>query len=235
MIKINKKVGETPLELIDRVRLENSELKDEKLSYAGRLDPMAEGEMIILVGEENNEREKYLGLDKEYVATFLVGVKTDTGDILGLHKGTDFEQKDFADIHKTIQSFIDIKKQTYPWFSGKTVDGKKLFEYFKEGNTDIERPILDVDIKEVEFLKQVKISKDDLQKYIFDSISKVNGDFRQKEILEDWSNIFINTSDEFQTFDIKIKVSSGTFIRALCEEFDFPVCLLRLKRTKVFI
>jgi tRNA U55 pseudouridine synthase TruB len=70
MILIDKKVGETPLELINRIRIEMPELKDERLSYAGRLDPMAEGQMLILVGDENDNREKYLGLDKEYEAEF---------------------------------------------------------------------------------------------------------------------------------------------------------------------
>ena len=49
MISFQKQVGETPLEMLDRLRIEQPSLRDEKLSYAGRLDPMAEGEMLFLL------------------------------------------------------------------------------------------------------------------------------------------------------------------------------------------
>ena len=56
-IKLYKEKGETPLERLDRFREENPEYGEVKLSYAGRLDPMAEGVMLILIGDENKERE----------------------------------------------------------------------------------------------------------------------------------------------------------------------------------
>jgi len=252
MIKVYKNVGETPLELIERIRKERPELEKERLSYAGRLDPMAEGEMIILVGEENNHREKYLGADKEYVATFLVGVSTDSGDILGLttNKSMDPQYSSGDDafgvvipeavsgiqaLEKNLEKIKNIKKQTYPWFSGKTVNGKKLFEYFKEGDLSIDRPTLDVEIKESKLIVNSQKSKEEIKKYIFESVGKVKGDFRQEEILDKWSGAFGAAPQTLQTFEVKLLVSSGTFIRALTEEFSFPVCLLKLKRTKVFI
>lgn len=236
MIIVNKRVGETPLELLDRLRKEKTDLKNQKLSYAGRLDPMAEGEMIILVDEENNEREKYLKVDKEYVATFLIGVFTDSGDILGLiKKNENVERFSDENLNEQVKNLKKIKKQTYPWFSGKTVKGKKLFEYFKEGNLNIERPSLEVEIKQSDLLNSEVIKKQDLEKYIYESIHKVKGDFRQDEILNSWRKFFEFAPQEFQIFKVEFLVSSGTFIRALIEEFDFPVCLLKLKRTKVLL
>lgn len=235
MIVANKKIGETPLQLIKRLREEKKELKKEKLSYAGRLDPMAEGEMVVLVGEENNEREKFLNADKEYIATFLVGISTDSGDILGLIESLEHRVESVENIKDKLNNIKELKEQTYPWFSGKTVKGKKLFEYFKEGNLDIERPKLSVEIKEVEFIKSELILKQDLENYIFDSINKVKGDFRQEEILNKWRDFFEIAPQNLQIFEVKFLVSSGTFIRALTEEFDFPNCLLKLKRTKVLI
>lgn len=249
MLRINKKVGETPLQLLERIRKEKPELKDERLSYAGRLDPMAEGEMIILVGDENNEREKYLKADKEYEATFLVGFETDTGDVLGkitnsknqippLHQGFEGQAnpKQITNYKSQTENLKKLETQKYPWFSGKTVNGKKLFEYFKEGKVDFERPELKVEVESIELRVQSTERKEDLKKYIFESINKVKGDFRQKEILEGWRAAFERAAQkELKTFTIKTKVSSGTFIRAFCEEFDFPCCLLNLKRTKVFL
>ena len=84
VLNLYKQVGITPLQLIKKFVRSNPEYKDEKLGYAGRLDPMAEGVMIILVGDENKKREKYLDLNKKYEVGILFGVSTDTHDVLGL-------------------------------------------------------------------------------------------------------------------------------------------------------
>lgn len=250
MLLAFKKIGETPLEVLERVRREQPELAAEKLSYAGRLDPMAEGQMLVLVGEENKpeNREKFLRLDKEYVANFLIGVKTDTGDCLGLVQKTGLSQNSTnqkisnESIGQQVENLKKIKTQIYPWFSGKTVDGIKLFDHFKAGNMDIERPSQTVEIKEVELLQIREENLDELKKYIFDAVGKVSpsGDFRQKEIVQKWTEFFATAQTQqtqhvttFQTFQIRVLVSSGTFIRAFTEHFEFPTMLLKLNRTKI--
>ena len=78
ILNLYKEVGETPLERLERFKKDNSEYANEKMTYAGRLDPMAEGVLIVLVGEECLNKEKYLGLDKEYEFEVLFGFRTDT-------------------------------------------------------------------------------------------------------------------------------------------------------------
>lgn len=255
MLIIDKKIGETPLELLDRLRRERPELGNEKLSYAGRLDPMAEGSMLILVGEENKDRDKYLGFDKEYVAEFLIGTKTDTGDVLGLigmqgyqKEGIEIPEISKEMIENKVKKLLNIKEQKYPWFSGRTVNGVKLFDHYKSGNLDIERPIQKVVIKEVELLDFKELDVSEIEKYIFDSIAKVSGDFRQKKIIKNWQDFFtvrrsgiadskklMQPADKMLTFQIRIVVSAGTYIRALTENFDWPATLLKLKRTRIFV
>ncbi|HDQ16562.1 MAG TPA: hypothetical protein ENN31_00340, partial [Candidatus Vogelbacteria bacterium] len=87
MLNIYKPQGLTPKETLNLLRLERPDLVEEPLSYAGRLDPLAEGVLPVLVGkEENQNREKYLKMDKKYLARFIFGFSTDTGDIMGLIK-----------------------------------------------------------------------------------------------------------------------------------------------------
>lgn len=244
MLITYKKVGETPLEVINRIRIEKPDLSSKKMSYAGRLDPMAEGEMLIMIDEENNERDKFLGFDKEYEATFLIGVSTDTGDILGLIEKelekVEMEsvstQISIKNIHNCIEKFTEIKSQKYPWFSSKTVDGIKLFQHYKNKNTEIERPIREMQIKSLEILESLESPINDIQNYIFQSINKVNGEFRQKETIELWKGFFEkNKNSTLLTVKIKTHVSSGTYIRTLTENFPFPTTLLKLNRTKIFI
>lgn len=83
VLTLYKNRGETPLECLERFKKDNPEYRDEKMTYAGRLDPLAEGLLLVLVGEECKNKEKYLGLDKEYEVDILFGFSTDTYDILG--------------------------------------------------------------------------------------------------------------------------------------------------------
>ncbi len=79
----NKHLGETPLQALDRLRIEQPEYQKATLSYAGRLDPMAEGLLLVLVDDECKHSQDYFGFDKDYEATILFGFDTDTHDILG--------------------------------------------------------------------------------------------------------------------------------------------------------
>jgi tRNA U55 pseudouridine synthase TruB len=54
VINLYKRLGETPRERLERLRSQRPHYQYETLSYAGRLDPMAEGVLICLVGAENS-------------------------------------------------------------------------------------------------------------------------------------------------------------------------------------
>lgn len=79
-----KEEGETPLGCIERARREGRISDGEKATYAGRLDPMAEGVLLVLVGDGVYQKDEYLKLSKEYEVEVLIGVSSDTGDILGI-------------------------------------------------------------------------------------------------------------------------------------------------------
>src|ERR1700749_2760200 len=83
VLNLYKKLGETPRERLERLRIQKPHYAHEVLSYAGRLDPMAEGVLLCLVGSANKRRELYLDMSKEYKLDVLFGFSTDTYDILG--------------------------------------------------------------------------------------------------------------------------------------------------------
>jgi len=93
MILLNKPLGMTPLEAIREFQRKNPKYQTTKLSFAGRLDPMAEGLLLVLEGEENKDRKRFENLDKTYEFSILFGVTTDTYDLLG--KITRFENLKF--------------------------------------------------------------------------------------------------------------------------------------------
>ena len=91
---LNKNVSETPLECLERFRVANPEYQNAKMTYAGRLDPMASGLLVVLAGDMVHKKEEFLKLPKTYEVTVVLGIESDTFDCLGvivrnppLHKG----------------------------------------------------------------------------------------------------------------------------------------------------
>jgi tRNA pseudouridine55 synthase len=246
VIVLNKKEGETPLEALDNFRIKNKEYKNIPMTYAGRLDPMASGVLVILSGEETKNKEKYLNLDKEYEFEVLFGFSTDTHDILGkvisprpdLGEGIDLptrpglvgtglvgsEQELVKKIKDNIKSFLGESMQSYPMYSSKTVKGKPLFTYARSGEV-VDIPERKIFIKKIKLIKIRKMSSKNLLQNIEKRIKKVKGDFRQEDILEAWRRTLSfpqgrtlgKRGEYFYVASFKTNCSSGTYVRVLSD------------------
>jgi len=245
IVILNKKQGETPLEALGRFRKKNKQnkkYKDIKMTYAGRLDPMASGLLLILAGEEIKQKEKYLVLGKEYEFEVLFGFITDTYDILGkvVHSNilTNIGMKDLGrNVKKNLKFFTGKFEQTYPIYSSKTVKGKPLFEYAR-GGEEVEVPTREVNVRSLKLLGIRTISSKQLLKNIEKRIGLVRGDFRQKEILQIWQRELSATKQQkFFIGSFKIKCSSGTYVRGIANDLgkkiSIPALAYSIKRTKI--
>ena len=255
ILTLYKNRGETPLECLERFRKDNPEYVDDKMTYAGRLDPLAEGLLLVLVGEECKNKEKYLGLDKEYEVDVLFGFSTDTHDILGkvTEASPSYTYEGEASVAPILKSFIGKFSQKYPTYSSKNI--KKILTARKNGGlalrrnevmgegessvfSDEEIPEKDVEIKSIELLGERSISKEGLEKYVKESINLVKGDFRQSDILKEWENfLFKSSMDEFNIISIRVNCTSGTYMRSLAsaigEKVGIPALALNIKRTRI--
>ena len=246
ILNIYKPVGISPLDAIKTLKEKYPELKDEKMTYAGRLDPLAEGVLLILAGNAVYEKEKYLKLDKEYEAEILFGFNTDTYDILGLpEKTTPYRHSmSIVKIRNDLKKFEGEISLPLPPYSSYKIKGKPLFEWAREGRlNEIEIPIRRTKINSAELLSLNKISAPKLWAMIEQKINLVKGDFRQKEILKKWQEKMLPTlsdsknKEAFWVAKIKIACSSGTYIRAVAFEIGKKLktggVILSLTRTKV--
>ncbi len=234
-ILLNKKEGETPLEAIYRFKTANPDYKDLPMTYAGRLDPMAEGLLLLLVGEECKQKDKYLKFSKEYEVEVLLGFETDTSDILGKITKIETKPEIFSE-EKISGALLSTKNiaQKYPAYSSKTFEGKPLWQWAREGEEkEIES---DAKITDAEFLEQREINGNELLKNIFERIAKVNGDFRQQEILELWREK-INTNENYQIISLKISSTGGAYMRVFASQLGkvlgIPALAFSIKRTKL--
>ena len=126
---IEKELGESPLQALERFRASDPRLADVPLTYAGRLDPMAEGKLLVLIGEECKRKEEYLRLDKEYAFEILFGVSSDTGDVLGMPEACGLPPLKEDEVLKAAEGMTGGHRLPYPAFSSKPVGGKPLFEH----------------------------------------------------------------------------------------------------------
>ncbi len=239
-IILNKKEGETPLVALEVFRSKNKLYKNTKMTYAGRLDPMASGLLIVLAGEETKNKEKYLAFDKEYEFEILFGFATDTYDILGkILKFSSFNQdkKELEKlVKKNIKNFTGKFVQKYPIYSSKTVKGKQLFTYARSGE-EVEIPTREVNVKLLKLINTRTISSKKLLENINKRIDKVQGDFRQKEILKLWDKYLCTNTTKYTVMSFKIKCSSGTYVRGIAnslgENIGIPALAFSIKRTKI--
>jgi tRNA pseudouridine55 synthase len=245
VLKLDKKTGETPLECMNRFKEENPEYEGEKMTYAGRLDPLASGVLLVLVGEECKKKDKYLGLDKEYELTILFGFSTDSQDILGLTEEQKTGSVEVLGNYKKADFEIMLKKfektfmQKYPRFSSKTVNGRPLFEIAKvEGICKDDIPEKEVQIKKIEFKSFGLVSKKYLHDFILEGIFSVKGSFRQNMIWAKWEQTLEKSPDiTLPTLTIIVSCTSGTYMRSLAQaigvELGLPALALKIKRIKI--
>ncbi len=240
VLNLYKNLGETPRERIERLRSQRPEYQHEVLSYAGRLDPMAEGVLICLVGSANKTRDVYLNMSKEYVLNVLFGFSTDTYDILGkVVENTDTKDLTRTDIQQTLNEFRGTVSQEYPPFSSKTLEGKPLFAWARAGaiGTMI-LPRRTVTISNISLTSLYRLKERTFLSYIESSIEKVQGNFRQEEVIQVWKRALHGEGTrEFPCATIEISCSSGTYARsiahALGEHLKYSALAIHILRTKV--
>ena len=229
-VLLDKKVGETPLEVLETWRKTRPDLSGVPLAYAGRLDPMASGKLLVLIGEECKKQTEYHNLDKEYTVEILFGLHSDSGDVLGLIEESTSPLLTESAVSNVLKTFVGSIEFPYPVFSSKTVQGKPLHTWAVENRLDeITIPtrtseIYQLSLDELRTLTRDEVVEQSLQN--IESIPKVTdprkalgNDFRRPEVRSAWASIGSNgsPSDNFYIAKITCICSSGTYMRTLSE------------------
>jgi tRNA pseudouridine55 synthase len=218
ILLIDKPVGLTPAQIVEKLKKNFLQFKNETISYAGRLDPMAHGLLMLLIGDENKKREEYLHLDKIYQVEMLFGFSTDTYDLLGKVSGGSTMEITQEKISRTLPRFVGKRKQLYPPYSSQPVNGKPLFYWARENKlSEITIPSKEITIHSLQFISLRTIRGNNLLKEILKRIALVKGDFRQKEIIGIWEKT-INKTIEYTLVSATIFCSSGTYVRSLTHD-----------------
>jgi tRNA pseudouridine55 synthase len=152
---VNKPLHWTSFNVVNRIRWKirkTLKIKKIKVGHAGTLDPLATGVMIICTGKSTRLIESFQNQTKEYIATLELGATTPCFDKelpVDATYPTEHITPDL--VNEVIPQFIGEIWQTPPVYSAKKVDGKRAYDYAREGEEVVLQPKLLV-IDDIEVL-----------------------------------------------------------------------------------
>lgn len=187
-LNIYKPKGMTSFDVVARLRRVT---KIKQIGHTGTLDPFAVGVLPICIGKSTRLIE-YLDDDKEYLATVQFGKDTDTYDLDGTVTKTYDKKITQEDLISILDDFRGEIEQLPPIYSAIKVNGKKLYEYARNGE--------EVEIKP----RKVFISKLELESFDYEK--------QEAKILVDCSK---GTYIRSIAYDIGQKLGCGGYLTAL--------------------
>ena len=148
LLIINKEKGYTSRDIVNIV---SREFKTKKVGHNGTLDPLATGVLVITINKYTKLNSLLTSEYKEYIAEVTLGIKTDTLDIEGRILDKKEVHINKNDLEKALKKYEKSYMQEVPIYSAVKVNGKKLYEYAREG-IHVKLPQKEVTIKKIELL-----------------------------------------------------------------------------------
>jgi len=228
-------------------KLVNEGLLSKKSCYCGRLDPMARGEMLFLEDLECKSMDKFLGLNKIYEFEIILGLSTDTDDILGLLETYNFNDSLLLKLQfeNQLKDYLQIKTQKFHRYSSYMLRKgnlrKPLWQWQKLDlleEDDIPEKNIDVSSLKILEIKNYKLC--DLMDAFISKIQKLDKlqDFRQVTLIEKWSYLKRRYPEiNLKSYKVSINVSSGFYVRQLGNDIknrlNFPLLIYDIDRKSV--
>lgn len=148
LLLVDKPEGFTSFDIVSITRKLTSQ---KKIGHTGTLDPNATGVLPLLLGNATKAQDIIPNHDKEYVAGFKLGLKSDTLDIWGEIKSEVKSGVNLAELENVLEAFRGEIEQIPPMYSAVSVGGQRLYSLARKG-IEIERKARIVTIYELKLL-----------------------------------------------------------------------------------
>lgn len=249
-VVLDKRIGQTPLAALGAWKAARPAYASVPACYAGRLDPMASGKLLILLGEECKRQKAYIGLDKEYEIEVLLDAGSDTGDALGVaaYAGKDTHPSRSA-LAAALRAEEGVHLRKYPSYSSKTVHGKALFLHALEGTLGgIDIPehyerIYRIRMQGIERVPSAALASR-IEAFLAqvpktDEPSKALGaDFRIESVRASWAEFFRKAGTrDFAIIRLRVACGAGAYMRSLASRIGKTLgtdgIALAIRRTRI--
>jgi tRNA pseudouridine55 synthase len=147
LLLIDKPARMTSHDVVRRVR---RMVRMKRVGHGGTLDPFATGLLVVAVGRATRVLQYVQDSDKEYAATVVLGVETDSGDIEGdvITRNAPEAWPLRPMVERVIQQFVGEIEQVPPAHSAIKVGGRKLYELARAG-IEVDVPIRRVTVHDI--------------------------------------------------------------------------------------
>lgn len=145
ILVIDKPNGMTSHDVVAKAR---KILGTRKIGHTGTLDPLATGVLVLCIDKATKLVPLLTCEEKFYEVEMKFGIKTDTGDITGNVIETASAEINIDSLYSTIQNMVGKQTQLPPMFSAVKINGKKLYEYAREG-IEVEREAREIEIFDI--------------------------------------------------------------------------------------
>ncbi|MFC5623510.1 tRNA pseudouridine(55) synthase TruB [Algoriphagus winogradskyi] len=128
---IDKPIEWTSFDVVRKVR---NALKIKKVGHAGTLDPLATGLLIVCAGKMTKQIDSFMGQEKEYTGTFVIGATTDSFDLeQPIIPVADPSHITIDQVKVAVKELTGDIMQIPPMHSAIKVDGKRVYESARKG------------------------------------------------------------------------------------------------------
>jgi tRNA pseudouridine(55) synthase len=222
----------------------------DKICYAGRLDPLAQGIMLILTDNDVKSMDTNLKHDKIYTFDILLGISTSSHDIAGtINEETNNINYTHEELYTRLHEFIKTySTQSYPLISSYVINhesyGRHPMWWYYKNNINITIPNKSITIIDYNIISISKISCNDFYNNAIQRLQTVTNNKTFEElnintIIENYKNKLkiTNPTDYKIKIQMQLKVSSGFYIRQFCSDFgkyiNIPTIALDITRTQI--
>jgi tRNA pseudouridine55 synthase len=235
MFALDKPVGPSAAQCLSLLRAADPALAGVKLGHAGRLDPMAEGLLTVLVGDETRDVHRHRAAPKAYEVDVLLGVASDSFDELGLVTEARACAVPAEALARACASLEGERMQRYPPFCQAKVRGVSLIALGRAG-VAVERPAALRALHEVTLLGAREVDLAAACARALWRVGLVHGDFRQEAIVDRWRAAAAERPGARLTVaSLRVRCSAGTYMRSLADELGAavgaPALASRIRRT----
>lgn len=131
VLLINKPYDWTSFDVVNKLRYR---LKMKKIGHAGTLDPLATGLLIICTGKMTKQIERFMGMEKEYTGTFVIGQTTPSFDLeTEVSEPKEISHITTEEITNASKRLIGKIDQLPPLHSAIKIGGKRAYKFARQG------------------------------------------------------------------------------------------------------
>ena len=136
ILPVDKPYGWTSSDVVRKLKVQLRRIghRKIKIGHAGTLDPLATGVLLICIGKATKRVEALQAEEKEYVAEIELGATTPSYDLEhGIDRRYPYEHITRGQVEQVLAAMEGEQDQVPPVYSAKQIDGKRAYEYAREG------------------------------------------------------------------------------------------------------